>query len=449
MAAIPSPGSRQGAKAGALSDEQKRSLKWIQQLNTDDLDLLNETVQNLSKNADVALPFLLDAVVSSEEEIRKNVSWILGFLRRSESLLPLFSVLNTDSSLDVRLGASWALRQFNLWDLAEMVFQKLPVPKNIDDIKQYIFSKSWKARWFCTIYLTFNQDLSCQRDLLHLAKADENTLVRCSAILTLTAYNSEEINQELGLLLNDINDYVKIESITVLSLKNERAFLPEIARQLQAYNENVRVAAASALGALGSASEIPYLAKAIKDPSDLVRINAAMALFDIAQRLKVKNRNIADLCFKALKDPNIYVVKNAARTLGLVGDEDILRDIIVLLKQEKHAAITSNLVQALGLFRDPRALNILAKLLKHERWEVRFEVVQALNLLNREGRKVYPHLLQAIRDPSIRVKEQAIRALGKLGDTRAIKHLEKLKMQHPYGAVNKSINKALDDLLGV
>lgn len=433
----------------ALTEEQKRLLKWIQQLNTDDLDLLNETVQHLTQHADVALPLMLEALVKAEEEIRKNLSWVLGFIRHPSSLVPLFSVMNTDSSLDVRLGASWALRQFDLPSLSQLVFTKLPPPQNLDEIKAYMSSKSWKARWFCTLYLTYHQEQSCIEALLKLAKADENTLVRCSAILSLAAYGNPEVNAELRLLLSDINDQVKVEVISVLSLKNDREAVADIARQLEAYNENVRVAAVSALGALGSAAEIPHLAKALKDDADLVRINAAMALFDIAQRLKHKNRNIADLCFKALKDKNIYVVKNAARTLGLAGDEDILRELIILLKQEKHPAITSNLVQALGMFRDPRALKILGKLLRHESWEVRFEVVQALSLLKGVPKQVYPLLLQAIRDPALLVKEQAIRALGKLGDTRAIPHLEKLKLQHPYGAVNKSIALALDDLLGL
>jgi hypothetical protein len=36
-----------------------------------------------------------------------------------------------------------------------------------------------------------------------------------------------------------------------------------------------------------------------------------------------------------------------------------------------------------------------------------------------------------------------------LGNRKAIAHLEKLKLQHPYGVVNKAIGMALDRLLSL
>jgi len=446
MPTVSTRAAQQGSSS-AHSEAKDNMLRCIQQLKTEDLDLLNEAVQVLCQSPAEALGPLLEAMVSAEEEIRKNAAWVLGLLKANEALRPLFRVMGTDSSVDVRLGAAWALRQFDLRELAQIVFVKLEPPQNLRDIQTYLESKSWKARWFCTVFLTYEQHPELLPQLMHLAQQDENVLVRCSAILTLTAYQGEAVLALLCDLVHDFNDQVKIEAATVLSLKNHQAAVPELLRQLQAYNENVRVAVVAALGALGSTRVVPHLAKVLKDTSALVRINAAMALFDIAQRHKRPHRNLADLCFKALKDENIYVVKNAVRTLGIVGDEDTLREIILLLKQETQPAITANLVQALGMFRDARALKTLAKLLKHENWEVRFEVIGALSQVKGQRKQVYALLLQALKDPSLMVKEQAVRALGALGERKAIVHLEKMKMQHPYGAVNKSIAKALDQLL--
>ncbi|MGV3523349.1 MAG: HEAT repeat domain-containing protein [Candidatus Sericytochromatia bacterium] len=433
---------------GLSAESRQRLVRWIQQLGSEDLDILNDAVQQLSLQSDAALPLLLEALLTAEEEeIRKNAAWVLGFLHRSEAILPLFQVLSSDASTEVRLSASWALRQLDLQALAEVIFAKLEPPQNFDDVLAYLRSKSWKARWYCTVLLTFQQSPACLDALLDVAASDQNVIVRCSAILSLTAYQDERIPGVLTQLLSDIDDFVKIEAATVLSLKQVRTAIPDLARQLQAYSENVRVSVVAAIGALGDIQVIPHLAKALKDPSDLVRINAAMALFDVAQRLKKPHVNLADICLKALRDPNVYVVKNAARTLGLVGTEDALREIISLLKQESQPAITANLVQALGLFKDRRALKILSRLLRHASWEVRFEVVQALSQLKDPG--VYPLLLQALRDPSVTVKEQAIRALGAYGNVKAIAPLEKIKMQHPYGSVNKSISEAIDKLLGM
>lgn len=429
------------------AESQQRLARWIQQLGSEDLDVLNDAVQQLSQQPEAALPLLLEALLTAEEEIRKNAAWVLGFLHRSEAILPLFRLLSADPSTEVRLSASWALRQLDLQVLGEVIFVKLDPPKTFYDVLMYLRSKSWKARWYCTLILTFQQSPDCLDALLELAAQDQNVLVRCSAILSLTAYQDERIPELLCTLLSDIDDFVKIEAATVLSLKQVRTAIPHLARQLQAYSENVRVSVVAALGALGDIQVIPYLAKALKDPADLVRINAAMALFDVAQRLKRPNGNLADICLKALRDPNVYVVKNAARTLGLVGTEDALREISALLKQESKPAITANLVQALGLFKDRRSLKILSRLLRHSSWEVRFEVVQALSQLKDPA--VYALLLQALKDPSVTVKEQAIRALGAHGNAKAIVPLEKMKMQHPYGNVNKSITEAIDKLLGM
>lgn len=431
------------------SEERLQILKWVQQLKSEDLDSLNEAVEQLSRHAGQTLPVMLEALASPDEEIRKNLAWVLGFLRDSAALIPLYQLLVLDASLEVRLSAGWALRQMPLALLSEQVFTKLPPPRSQSEIHNYLLSKSWKARWYCCVELTFEQDESCLELLMQLAEKDQNTLVRCSAILTLAAYGDDRIPPLLCRLLHDIDDHVKIEAATVLSLKQYRKAVPELAKQLRAYNENVRVSVVSALGALGDAAAIPHLGAALKDSSDLVRINAAMGLYDLAQVLKRRHITIRDLCLKALRDSNVYVVKNAARTLGLVGDEDALPEIITLIKQENRPTILGNLVQALGLLRNGRAVKILAKMIRHESWEVRFEVIRALSQIPGNAKEIYPLLLQGLRDPAVMVKEQAVHALGLHGNKRAIPHLEKLKLQHPYGKINKTIAIALDRLLEI
>ena len=183
----------------------------------------------------------------------------------------------------------------------------------------------------------------------------------------------------------------------------------------------------------------------LQDNSDLVRINATMALLDIAQRLRRPHAQMSRYLLKALKDKNTYVVRNAARALGVVGNENCIQDIISLLKQESKPGIVANLILALGLLGDTRAVKILCRHLRSPHWEVRFEAARALGELRQP--QTYGALAQALKDTSLLVREQAVHALGLIGHKRAIVPLEKMKLQHPYGSINKAIGQALERLL--
>lgn len=427
-------------------DQKTETLRQlVLQLKSEDLEALNSSVEQLLEYGQEATPILLEYLHALDEEIRKNVAWVLGYLHDPQAIAALFRSLIHDPSMDVRLSAAWALRNFSPLDVYPHVFTKLPPPRNLDEAIAYLESKSWKARWYSTVLLSKQKVESCLPQLIHLAKFDENVVVRCSAILTLVNYPAPESAECLCELLSDINDFIKIEAATVLALKNYKPALPYLLKQLQAFNENVRVSVIAALGSLGDHSVIGPLCQMLQDPSDWVRINSAMALLDIAQKLQRPHTQMVKYLLKALKDKNTYVVRNAARALGIVGNEQAVSCIIAQLKQEQNPGIIANLVFALGLLKDPRAQKVLVRMLRHAHWEVRFQAAKALGEL--QDARAYGALLQTLKDPSLLVREQAIFALSRLGNRKAIPHLEKLKLQHPYGTLNKAINLALERLL--
>lgn len=447
QSSLPLQQQESALQAEALQPESQSLQQLVQMLKSEDLEQLNDAVQMLLEQGTAATPILIEYLASVDEEIRKNVAWVLGYLRDPESIEALFRSLLQESSLDVRLSAAWALRNFSPSEIYPYVFTKLTPPRSLEDVVYYLESKSWKARWYCSVLLSKQKIESCLPHLIRLAESDENVVVRCSAILTLASYPGSESADCLCQLVGDFNDFVKIEAASVLALKNYQPALPYLLKQLKAFNENVRVSVIAALGALGDSSVIPPLCQALQDPVDLVRVNAAMALLDIALRLRRPHSQMVKYLLKALKDPNTYVVRNAARTLGVVGNADAVTAIISMLKQEQRPEIVAHLVLALGLLHDQRALKILLKHLRHGHWEVRFEAAKALGELSNPG--AYGGLIQGLRDPSHLVREQVIYSLGKLGNRKAIAHLEKLKLQHPYGVVNKAIGMALDRLLSL
>jgi HEAT repeat protein len=417
----------------------------VKSLKSEDLEELDNAVQLILQQGESVAPALIPYLNSPEEEIRKNIAWVLGYLHAPSSAGALFNSLNSDPSPEVRLSAAWALRHFAPQDIYPHVFRKIPPPRTLQDVIDYLDSKSWKARWYASVLLSQEKVESCLPQLIALAQRDENLIVRCSAILTLMHYPQAESTTCLCELLSDIDDFVKIEAATVLALKNQHSAIPFLLKQLNAYQENVRVSVITALGSLGDQHVIAPLCRMLQDQSDLVRINTAMALLDISQRLRRPHAQMTRYLLKALKDKNTYVVRNAARTLGIVGNESCVPEIITLLKQESQPGIAANLILALGLLSDARAVKILCRQLRSPHWEVRFEAAKALGELKQN--QAYGPLLQLLKDTSLLVREQAVHALGRIGNKRAIVILEKMKLQHPYGSLNKAITQALERLL--
>lgn len=432
-----------------LSAEEERRLRYlIQQLKSDDLDVLSETVERLIQLNPRSVPLLHETLASVDEELRKNAAWVLGFIHDPVSLGPLLKSMLHDPSNEVRLSAAWALRHFSKPVLAKALLGAHPFPSNPDEIKLAIAHEQWRVRWFASLLAAMPAHPALLPSLLQLALHDEQVVVRCSAILSLLGYTQITAAEELCTLLGDINDHVKIEAATVLSLKGYRQAVPALVRQLQAFNENVRIAMLTALGALGDAAVIPHLLNALEDTHELVRINAAMALFEVVQKAASAEYHLSTVLMRRLEqDPNPYVVRNIIRILGLVGDEQTVKQIVMMLKAEKRPEVIVNLVQALGSLGGHHALKPLVRLLRHEQWEVRFQVVKSLAVLG--DKRAYSPLLHALQDTSMLVKEQAVYALGVLKDKRAIAHLEKLRLQHPYGNIQKAITNALDRLLMV
>jgi HEAT repeat protein len=360
---------------------------------------------------------------------------------------PLLKSMLHDPSNEVRLSAAWALRHFSKPVLAKALLGSHPLPTHPDEINQAMAHEQWRVRWFASLLAAMPPHPALLPALLQLALHDEQVVVRCSAILSLLGYTQTTVAEELCTLLGDINDHVKIEAATVLSLKGYQQAVPALVRQLQAFNENVRIAMLTALGALGGSEVIPHLLNALEDTHELVRINAAMALFEVVQKAAYEPNLSVILMRRLEEDPNPYVVRNIVRILGLVGDEQTVKQIVAMLKAEKRPEVIVNLVQALGSLGGPHALKPLVRLLRHEQWEVRFQVVKSLAALN--DQRAYSPLLHTLQDTSMLVKEQAVYALGVLKDKRAIAHLEKLRLQHPYGNIQKAISNALDRLLMV
>lgn len=425
--------------------DQEQVFRWLKQLATDDLDHVNELLQKILCVPDI-VAILPACLLSRDDDIRRCAAFVFGLMGTAECVLPLLKSMQQDLNAEVRLNASAALRNFELPWVAAALWGEDQSHWPRDDADKWVQHTEWQRRWYFTLVCVVTRDESWVPFLQQLAQDDSETVVRCSAIAALAYFPRELSESILAGLLSDVNDFVRIEAITALTLLKAVSTVPLLLKQLDAFSEHVRVASLTALAQMGDQHSLPVLLKKMADPVPMVRINVGMAIFEIALRTGYRDALMIHGMIKALADPDPYVVRNAIRTLGRIGDHTAVTEMISLLKKEKTPAVKVNIVQALGQLQDPRAFKILAKMVASESAEVRLEAVKSLRLL--DDPKAFGVLLSALNDPSVVIKEQAAYALGFMGNKKAIKKLEKIREQHPYGRIHQVATRAIDRLLG-
>ena len=217
----------------------------------------------------------------------------------------------------------------------------------------------------------------------------------------------------------------------------------------------VREAAAKALVQLGDVAVDP-LVKTLTDPKGSVRLAAAKALQQLGQPEWVRcirgdNDDFARLASSG--EPGGSALLIAALSDG---DRDVRRrvplalvrlgatalDPLVNALSDDSSDIRDQAARALGQLGDRRAVDPLLKALSGDDSRVRNRAAEALGYLG-DKRAVDP-LIKILSDDELCVDPSAVEALGRLGDKRAVDPLMALRFR----AGNSSVQRALAEALG-
>jgi HEAT repeat protein len=213
--------------------------------------------------------------------------------------------------------------------------------------------------------------------------------------------------------LSDEDWAIREEAATLLgALKDARAVLP-LTNALRDTDRAVREAAVGALSSLGSVS-VPALAGCLTDPALQVQEAASAILASLADA-----RVLAPL-MKALGSRDWIVRMHAAKGLGRIGDPDAVPALMPLL-QDKVKAVreeASGALAAIGV----AAMAGLIEALQHDDWLVRLHAVEALGKLKSPD-SVEPLLRTLFNERDSAIREDVVRALGVIRDGRAVDYL--------------------------
>jgi HEAT repeat protein len=213
--------------------------------------------------------------------------------------------------------------------------------------------------------------------------------------------------------LNDEDWAIREEAAMMLgTLRDPRAVVP-LVFVLRDDDRAVRDAAIGALLAIGEPA-VTTLGTCLSDPLLTVQELASSVLAHIADA-----RVLAPL-INALASPDWIVRMHAAKALGRIKDSEGVGPLVPLL-QDKVKAVreeTSTALAAMG----EASLAVLLDALTHEEWLVRLHAVEALGK-TRSPEAVDPLVSVLLNDRDRAVREDAVRALGQIGNARAVKFL--------------------------
>ena len=213
--------------------------------------------------------------------------------------------------------------------------------------------------------------------------------------------------------LKDEDWAIREEAATALGAFRDARAVGPLVCLLRDADRAVRQAAIGALTAIGEPS-VPVLGLCLADPQQGVQEAASSVLSLIADE-RVLHPLIA-----ALDNTDWIVRMHAAKALGRIKHASATGPLIPLL-QDKVKAVREEATTALAEIGDP-AFPSLLEALKHSEWLVRLHAVEALGK-SRSAEAVEPLLWALFNDHDQAIREDVVRALGQLGDGRAVEFL--------------------------
>jgi HEAT repeat protein len=155
----------------------------------------------------------------------------------------------------------------------------------------------------------------------------------------------------------------------------------------------------------------------------------------------VRGKHAVQDLIRALQHRNADVVINATDALAEIGDSSAGPALLSLLKTDGRANVRCAAAITLGCLRYVDAVPSLLNALGDAEWTVRCWTALSLGFM-KDDRAVGPLCSTLADDPNEHVRENAIKALGSIGGSRAIEALKRAEKDADFG-ISMSASQAL------
>jgi len=312
----------------------------------------------------------------------------------SDSAIPVLISLLADEDPKVRQAAAGSLEYLvGAWTGASIRKDPPPEPKVhllpqvIEAMTKAVGDTDAKTRSLAATVLGYSREPRVLPALLG-ALRDPDAQVRRAALWSLGNCNYPEIIPALEAALKDPDQGMVWDAMHSLASKGQTQYVEPFIAMLRDPDPWRRRAAAYALGAFKDRRAVEPLIETLNDP----------------------NRNKPDMGYVALA---------AAESLGKLGDRRAVEPLVATLQDRTWDGRWSA-AGPLGQIGDPRAVGPLLAVLHDRSLSWRRDAIEALAGI--KDSQVIPVLIATLADRSEvwDVREEAAKALGTLGDRRAL-----------------------------
>ncbi len=359
----------------------------------------------------------------------KNMNWLTGSSKQND-VKRLIALLADSAKRDsatrelITLGldsvspliAALQTQDTNLILLYQQILARIPsaTPELIQQLK----SAHPLIRGRVVEVFSFSKDKAAMPALLDALKSEYYT-VRSRAALALANMDDARVIPYLLPLLKDTEDEVRSAACIAVAKFRDPATFDDITNVLLDDPKiEVRQAAARALGDTKHSAAIPFLIEALHDSSWWFEREQSVA--DLLTAIEKMAPAVVDPLIEALADKEATVRKFAAIMLGRIGDPRAVEELGMTL-YDLHNEVGKAAAESLIKF-GPQTIEIFIEALRHPEADVRENAVRALSRIKDQRAVIL--LIEMLQDPDWEVQKQSLLALGELRDARAVPALQ-------------------------
>jgi HEAT repeat protein len=277
------------------------------------------------------------------------------------------------------------------------------------EMRRYL--KELRSDHYWTTHLVFDEDLVIEELAARLVDTQ-------SVQEVMDVFEDEEIDRDD---YDDMEDFDLIPDCAIQALVavGTDLVVDVLIRTLTNPKPGRIVGAATALGGIGNHRAVEPLIKTLQHPHPIVRASVARVLGQIGDAAA------QEALVARLADQDGFVQEMAAAALSKMGDERALERLVTAFYRsdlEHEESLPLIIIKALGRIHsaEPVLLDILNKT-PRVLCEIREEAMLAL--AKGDSHAAFGPLIEVLSEEDRRIKITSARALGMLGDARAVERL--------------------------